>query len=86
MKCLVNVCGIDHRVSEGRAYWSGILDPVAPLITAPRDRGTASLPRLEVIIVGWREKLNLAIMRGGRNSFGFRIRSVTDLETRGQSC
>ena len=69
MRCLVNVCGTDHWVSEGRAYWSGTSNPVAPLIA-----GTVSRPGYKVIIVEWREKLSLGIMRERRNFFGFRIR------------
>lgn len=54
-------------MSEGRVYWSGTLSPVAPLIAAPRDSWDSLSPGQEVIIVGWREKLSLGIMRERRN-------------------
>ena len=44
MRCLVNVCGTDHWVSEGRAYWSGTLNPVAPLIAATFNLWDSLLP------------------------------------------
>lgn len=47
MRCLVNIYGIDCMVSEGRARWSGALNPGVPLIPAPRDSQESLLPWTE---------------------------------------